>query len=475
MPPMKQSVDQIATQAREACKSGDYPRSMILYRKALKLAKNDAELLTRYAHVLLLAGYLQEGLEYAKRACKRRPNHPRTMMILAFAKLRLSDIEGLHETLDRVLTHDPTFWPAMLAKVDLCIDSGRPELAEGILDTAFQSENPDPLVYIAKAKLARSTKDYSSGIDAANTALALEDISLNHKIAAGFALGHLLDATGEYDGAIEAFHTANAALPAATPTHAASTIAAWSKSFLDQMNGPANESEKPVVVVGMPRSGTTLTEQIILAHPLGETVGEAPLLLQQFQRTTPSNITRELLNSYANEYIEYIDGQTGSGSLRVVDKHMNAAKTVGMISKMFPNARFIHCLRDPVDCCLSAYFQNFGHNLTYARDLQTLGRQYIAHRELMDHWGEVIEQPILSHVYEDLVDDPEPRVRELLNHVGLEYDDSCMRFHESTRHVLTASATQVRKPIYTSSKQRWKNYEKHLGPLLDVLGGYASE
>ena len=197
------------------------------------------------------------------------------------------------------------------------------------------------------------------------------------------------------------------------------------------------------------------------------------MLLQQFLRTTPSNLTTDRLGEYASEYLEYLAMQLPNSPARVIDKHMNADRTLGMVSRMFPKARFIHCLRDPADCCLSAYFQNFGYNLPYARDLRTLGEQYAAHRTLMDHWTQIIDRPIYINTYEQLVDNPETKVRAMLEHVGLSWDDACMRFHESKQHVMTASATQVRKPIYASSKQRWRNYEKHLGPLFEALGEYA--
>ena len=133
----------------------------------------------------------------------------------------------------------------------------------------------------------------------------------------------------------------------------------------------------------------------------------------------------------------------------------------------------IHALRDPRDCCLSAYFQNFGMNVSYSRDLGMLGRQYVAHREMMDYWGEHLEIPVYRVVYEDFVGDAEGHTRGLLDFLGLEFDEGCLRFHENTEHVHTASSMQVRKPVYQSSRQRWKNYEKHLGPLLEGLGVYA--
>jgi sulfotransferase family protein len=133
----------------------------------------------------------------------------------------------------------------------------------------------------------------------------------------------------------------------------------------------------------------------------------------------------------------------------------------------------IHALRDPRDCCLSAYFQNFGPNVLYSRDLGLLGTQYVHHREMMDYWTAQLEIPVYTSVYEEFVGDQERHTRELLEFIGIEFDEACMRFHEDAGHVHTASSMQVRQPVYQSSRQRWKNYEKHLGPLLEALGPYA--
>ncbi|MBL4590937.1 MAG: sulfotransferase [Phycisphaerales bacterium] len=469
----KQAIHKIAHQAELAFREENFSRSLILYRKALKLDKNDAELLKRYGHILTLNGKSKEAVGYLERSCKRRPNHISTLMMLSFARLKIGELDGVLDALNRVLKIEPDHGAALLGKLTLYLDSGTPELAEGLLERALSVERPDPHVLIAQAKLARTTKNYAVGIDAATRVLEDPDTPKNLRVSGGFALGHLLDASGEYDRAFEAYRVANSARTAAAPSHAKSTITTWSKSLLDGIDPTAVQSERLVLVIGMPRSGTTLTEQIISAHPLADTVGEAPMILQLLTRTTPSALTTERLTEYGEEYLAYLDEQVPSECTRVVDKHMNADKSVGMLSKMYPNAKFIHCMRDPSDCCLSAYFQNFGHNLPFARDLKNIGEQYLSHREIMDHWDEVLDRPILKHVYEDLVDDPEPHVRDLLAHIDLEWDESCMRFHETKKFVRTASATQVRKPIYKSSKQRWRNYEKHLGPLFDALGGYA--
>ncbi len=250
-------------------------------------------------------------------------------------------------------------------------------------------------------------------------------------------------------------------------------IEQWSKELLDSIPVADNGSARPVFIVGMPRSGTTLTEQVLSAHPSVETVGEAALIGHQLLRKGPSSLTGEDINAYANEYLDMLNERVGAGATRVVDKHMGMERTLGLISRMFPGATVIHCLRDPIDSCLSSYFQNFGTNVNYSRDLRMLGEQYVAHRKMMDHWGEVLDLKIMPNRYEEMVADFEPRARGLIEHIGLDFHEDCLRFHESKAFVTTASSVQVRSPIYQSSKQRWRHYEKHIGPLIEALGDYA--
>jgi len=143
---------------------------------------------------------------------------------------------------------------------------------------------------------------------------------------------------------------------------------------------------------------------------------------------------------------------------------------LGLIALLFPEARNIHCLRDPRDTCLSIYFQAFGWLHPYATRLDHLGLYYREYRRLMRHWESVLELPMMTVQYEEMVADQERVSRALVDFIGLEWDDRCLQFHKSERTVATASYDQVRQPIYTQSMARWKNYEKHIKPLVDALG-----
>jgi hypothetical protein len=143
---------------------------------------------------------------------------------------------------------------------------------------------------------------------------------------------------------------------------------------------------------------------------------------------------------------------------------------LGLISHLFPRARIIHCVRDPIDTCLSCYFQNFARGSFFAFDLRHAGLYYRQYERLMAHWGELLDLPIMEVRYEEHVGEPEKVCRNMLDFLRLDWDPACLRFHESSRFTKTASRDQVREPIYTSSAGRWRNYERHIGPLIEALG-----
>ncbi len=444
-----------------------------LLEKALRLDKDNPDILGRLSQVNLVIWDTHAALGYAQRANKRRPNHPDTLLMLSQCYYQLGDVEAMHKVLDKAIAWDPSHGACLHAKVIAHINSGEPEKAHSALSLYEQHGDPDILVLMARGKLARAEKRYEDTIACYEQIVARDDALDRHKRSARFELGHCYDALGEYDKAFEFFRVANGGHLPGSVLHAPSMIEQWSRERLESLPRATTGTCRPVFIVGMPRSGTTLTEQILAAHPQVACIGESPMMGNLYYRKSPSSLTGDDIVSYADEYLKMLDDRVGSEPQRVVDKHMGMERTLGLISRMFPGARVIHCLRDPIDSCLSAYFQNFGTNVNYSRDLRMLGEQYVAHRQLMDYWYEVLDLEILPNPYEELVADFEPRARRLIEHIGLEFHEDCLRFHESKSLVSTASSVQVRRPIYQSSRHRWRNYERHIGPLIEALGEYA--
>ena len=246
-------------------------------------------------------------------------------------------------------------------------------------------------------------------------------------------------------------------------------------------------SDKPVFIVGMPRSGTSLFEQIIAAHPQAYGAGElkvaesvlngirvGDVIIETTRRVGGKDLGENSALSIVDrgkKYVEELEALAGTEALRITDKMPGNYMWVGLLGAILPQSRFIHCRRHPVDTCLSQYKLHFGAEVPYSYDLRDLGKAYRCYHELMQHWSTVIPPTQLLHLrYEDVVRDLDRTARKLITFLDLSWSDACLRYWDVKRQVRTASAAQVRRPIYHHSVNRWRQYEKFLTPLLDELG-----
>ena len=347
---------------------------------------------------------------------------------------------------------------------------------------------------------------------------ARPDLPFDSRLGLHHALAHYLDKSGAPDEAFayarlakdmrkEAFRQAGAAYDPAKHSHYVTRlIAAFTRAYFERLTqtgevsktsavgasvrGSGVDSELPVFIVGMMRSGTTLAEQILASHPRVHGAGELNDL-GDLTRTLPrrlgtpgdaqvsgaaeddypeclTRLDAATARAVAKEYLQKLR-QLGGTATRVVDKMPMNFFQLGLIATLFPGARVIHCRRDPVDVCLSCYFQNFAHPHLFTLDLRHLGHYYREYERLMAHWVKVLPLPLLDLQYEELTADPEVVSRRLLAFCGLEWDERCLRFHDTQRVVHTSSVLQVRQPMYRSSVGRWKRYEAHLQPLLEAM------
>jgi hypothetical protein len=219
----------------------------------------------------------------------------------------------------------------------------------------------------------------------------------------------------------------------------------------------------------MPRSGTSLVEQIIASHPVAFGAGELPFW-DEAVTVHSAEVRQGMLNEatrqkLAEAYLRVLANHS-TDALHVVDKTPINADFLGVIHSVFPNARIIYMQRDPIDTCLSCYFQQFMTGLNFTLDLSDLAHYYREHQRLMTHWRAALPPgSILDVPYAELVADQETWTRKILEFLGLEWDERCLEFHKIKRSVVTASAWQVRQKIYGNSVDRWRNYEKFIGPL----------
>ncbi len=265
------------------------------------------------------------------------------------------------------------------------------------------------------------------------------------------------------------------------------TVAGFGPETFHRLRDAGSASDLPVFIVGMPRSGTTLVEQIISSHPQAFAGGEIRKMAQLAAELTgwrdeafryprdAAALDPKRLSRIGEHYLSHLRGLAPPDALRATDKLPNNLFHVGLIAVLFPKAAIIHCRRDPMDTCLSCFFQCFGEQsiAKMTNDLADLGFLHRQHERLMEHWRAVLPVPVLEVRYEELVENQEAVSRRLLAFVGLGWDEACLRFYENERGVMTASKSQVRRPIYRSSLGRWRRYEKHLGPLRQALGGAA--
>jgi len=236
-----------------------------------------------------------------------------------------------------------------------------------------------------------------------------------------------------------------------------------------------------VFIVGVPRSGTTLVEQILASHPmvygadelstlseLAETLAELPGTTKGFPWVA-SDLGRDSAARLGQAYLDHL-ASLDSSSARVTDKMPANYFHLGLIAAILPGARIIHCRRDPMDTCFSNFIQFFGDHHYYSYSLEHIGVYYREYARIMDHWRRVLPLSMHEVFYEDMVEDPERQTRALLDHLDLPWDDACLEFHQTRRAVRTASHWQVRQPIYRTSRQRWRRYEPHLRELAAAIG-----
>ncbi len=335
------------------------------------------------------------------------------------------------------------------------------------------------------AQLRKMTPADSGWLDKALRLASDPELSQMKQVPLWFAIGKYYDDTKQYDLAFPAYQRANALADslwrqkgmrfdrAELTRNFDDLAAAWPADRMKRLHGGSSQSRLPVLIVGMPRSGTSLTEQIIASHPEAAGAGELRFWGEQFKANRKpllsGNHEAALLATLASEYEQRLRRYSSKGT-RVVDKMPHNFTLIGLIHEVFPQAKFIHTRRNPVDTCLSIYFHYLNSSHAYATSLENLAFYYREYERLMQHWRSALPSDRLLEVsYEDLIDNQSEWSRRIIEFIGLEWDERCLDFHKTERSVGTYSNWQVRQKIYHSSKARWRHYEKHLEPLLGLL------
>ena len=457
------------------------------YRRALALRPVYIEAQMGLAKTLQALEQLEEAELAAIRAIQFDETNPKAQALLAGIHTEMSKPAQAEAEYERALSIKPDSNDALLGLGHLCTENGQLERARQLFQRALQIKPDNAAAHIHLVQNDKVKADDAHFAALREEAGKMAGFSDNRKISLHFALGKCYDDTGNHDRAFE-HYLAGCTLkrskfsydPDAAAKQFAELLNIFSKDYIDSLRGNGAPSDKPIFVLGMPRSGTTLTEQIIASHPDVFGAGELPDLLRIAHRKThlavdtfPANLAHldaAILNAWAEEYLAAIT-QRAPQARHITDKMPANFFAVPLIHLMLPNAKIIHVNRNPVDTCVSCYTRLFHRKQEHTYDLAELGRYYADYARLMAHWRKVLPAGAFYNVqYEAIVADQEGEARKLLAYCGLEWDDACLDFHKTERQVRTASVVQVRQPIYTSSVERWRKYEKHLGPLLDALG-----
>jgi tetratricopeptide (TPR) repeat protein len=433
-----------------------YREALAGYERALQLDPDYAEAHHGLGSVLHDQGNFQEALARYREALRRKPDLAAAHGSLATALEQLGDLDAALQSVREALRYD-----------------ARHAGAYGQLATMLRAKLPE------------------TDRAAMEQLLADPHMSAGKRLALHFGLAQVLDAVGAYDQAAEHLAQANALRqaewqkrgqgydPAEHARFVDDLIATFTPAFFEGVRGFGLETERPAFIVGLPRSGTTLIEQILASHSQVFGAGELRYLRESFE-SLPSvmnregtpiecvrRLDRETARRTGQNHLERLD-QLNAAALRVADKMPDNYLYLGLIATLLPKAKLIHCRRDLRDVAVSCWMTNFQH-IRWSFDQEHIASRFHEYQRVMDHWRRILPVPLLEVDYEETVADLEGVARRLVAWCGLEWEPACLAFHETRRPVRTASVTQVRQPIYKRSVARWRNYENALAPLVAKL------
>jgi tetratricopeptide (TPR) repeat protein len=453
---------------------GRYEEAERCYRQAIEIKPDFPGALCNLADVL--QGNPLEAEEQLRRALRLNPKHVDARIKLGLSLASTGREHEARACFKKALKIAPGQSDALLGLGRITLTEGRFDEAEALVRRALKSKPKSPGAWAALQGMRKMTSADSDWLKAARE-IADSGISLWEESELRFAIGKYYDDVGNYDQAFESVRRANELMKSISPKYDRQAHGAFADDIIRGHNQQAlagsresgSASIKPIFVVGMPRSGTSLTEQIIASHRDAKGAGETNFWLEaaqahqtEFRRGILSESVRKGL---ADDYLRFLERRCPDAS-RVVDKTPINSDYLGLIHSVFPNARIIRMRRDPIDTGVSIYFQHFSTAMTFSMDLTDIADFSKVHHRLMNHWKVALPQgSILEVPYEELVSNQETWTRKILGFLELEWDPRCLSFYETDRLVSTASAWQVRQKMYNLSVERWRNYEKHLGPL----------
>jgi len=508
--------------AEQFMKAKDPNRAEDIYRQILKRDPNHVEAARMLARIAADNHQHEDAEVFLRHAIEIAPDYARLWVDLANVLKDLNKTEEMLRCADKVLAMAPDVSESHILhgmalgansaheeatvayKKALEIAPKRPgamcSLAHHLKTIGEQDEsietyrrcietNPDHAeAYWSLANL-KTFQFTESEIEAMQELLKRDDLPEESRVHVNNALGLDRESRGMYDEAFSHYARCNSLRrkaedydPVETETRMDGNIEVFSQEFLDNNTGHGNDDGSPIFVVGLPRSGSTLIEQILASHSMVDGTHElhdlmnvAKRIRQRVKVKKNARYPETLLTLSPDDWTEigteYIDStkKYRAGAPYFIDKNPNNFTFIGLIKLALPNAKIINAKRHPLDSCFGSFKQLFASGQQFSYDLVEVGEYYLQYERLVSHFHEMLPGFILDVQYEQMVADLDSQVRRLLDFCGLPFEDACLRFHETERAVKTASSEQVRKPIYSSSVNLWRNYEQHLEELIDVL------
>jgi tetratricopeptide (TPR) repeat protein len=476
--------------AEVAARLGRYGDAEALLGRALELAPSFHAARLNYAFVLHRAGKPEPALVEIDRLLEKDPANPGHRNLKAAILARVGEVErsiDLYEDVTRQYPNHPKVWMSFghalktAGHQERCIQAYRRslELAPQLGEAWWSLAN------------LKTVKFTATDIENMRRQLERGDLAVEDRFHFHFALGKALEDAGQYEESFAHYARGNAQRreyvnydARENASHVRRSKALFTPEFFAHRRGVGCEATDPIFIVGLPRSGSTLLEQILASHPLVEGTQELPdvvsIARELSGRKTRSDTSkypevleslgRDVLRELGERYLRQTRVQRKTDAPFFVDKMPNNWAHAGLIHLMLPNAKIIDARRHPLACCFSGFKQHFARGQHFTYSLEDIGRYYCDYVELMAHVDAVLPGRVHRVIYEALIEDAESEVRRLLAYCGLPFDERCLRFYENDRAVRTASSEQVRQPIYRDGLDQWRNYDAWLGPLRDALG-----
>ena len=470
----KQPEEALGVLARSMAIQPDRPEAMIIM-----------------ASYLLDLGRTKGALYACQRALRNKPDHVGALNLMGRILRDLEDLTGSVEHCRKALALRPDA-PDVLNNLGISLlEIGDLDGAQEALSRAAELDPSSIATYINLA----SAKKFKAGdpeIAVLEEAVNREGLSEEQRLSLHYSLGKAYDDIKDYHRAFDQFMAGAALKRKKLKYEEMPTLRlfdrirhVFSPKLLEEQAGFGDPNLRPIFIVGMPRSGSTLIEQILASHPTVYGAGEVKYLHQgvlevdklfgsavrypELMHLIEHSQLQTIVDHYRENLPELPEGKT-----RITDKMLTNYYYVGLIYLLFPNARVIHCKRNAVDTCISCYSKMFREDMPYTYDLKEIAHYYRKYSELMDHWKNVLPKSFILEVkYEEVVGNLEEEARRIVAHCDLEWDPACLDFHKTDRPVKTASVTQVRQPLYSSSVERWRNYGEKVQPLVTELGPLA--